>query len=330
MGFFKSLFSSEPVAGNENSGQTETEKKRIAFETLRDNGVRALNMKEYKMASAYFEKALELNAADSDACALLAEAYLRGGDMENALKLLRPMAASSPDNINVWISIAQAALQLKQFDEALDAASHAVDIDKGNPSAHYFAAMAYEGMEKHAEAVAKFTDAISLADDYDAAYTMRAQANLAQSRCDEAEGDADRLIAGGSNDDFVYVMKGDLRRHAGDAPAAVQAYARAIALNPFNSDAYAGQAAAYAETGDFGKAMEVFEGAFEYMPQSTSLFRARAAVREKNGDSEGAAADLAKAGAIAPPEDGNSADNQFVQLQNRVEDAARKANPFGL
>ena len=92
MGFFKSLFSSPQISEEQQQEQVSVEKKRIAFETLRDGGVRAITLKEYKLAEDYFVKAIELNSDDEEIKALLAEAYLGENKMEDALKILKPMS----------------------------------------------------------------------------------------------------------------------------------------------------------------------------------------------------------------------------------------------
>ena len=66
MGFFKSLFSSPQISEEQQQEQVSVEKKRIAFETLRDGGVRAITLKEYKLAEDYFVKAIELNSDDEE------------------------------------------------------------------------------------------------------------------------------------------------------------------------------------------------------------------------------------------------------------------------
>ena len=49
MGFFKSLFSSPQISEEQQQEQVSVEKKRIAFETLRDGGVRAININSQKI-----------------------------------------------------------------------------------------------------------------------------------------------------------------------------------------------------------------------------------------------------------------------------------------
>lgn len=266
MGFFKSLFSSPQSVETQTPEEVSAEKKRIAFETLRDSGIRAMNIKEYKLAADYFQKALELNPDDSETKALLAEAYLNSGEMEKALELLRPLAEENPDNPKIRISIAQAALQLKDWDEVLAASAEAEHLNPENPSVYYFEGMAYNGMEDYDNAVAKFSQAIALANDYAAAIVMRARCYAAQEKFEEAEKDIDQLINNNQADDYVFIQKGNLCKAREDYENAADAYRKALEINPFNVEAYILEAETYEIMGNDAKALAVYNEGVDYMP----------------------------------------------------------------
>lgn len=330
MGFFKSLFSSPQSVETQTPEEVSAEKKRIAFETLRDSGIRAMNIKEYKLAADYFQKALELNPDDSETKALLAEAYMNSGEMEKALELLRPLAEENPDNPKIRISIAQAALQLKDWDEVLAVSAEAEHLNPENPSVYYFEGMAYNGMEDYDNAVAKFSQAIALANDYAAAIVMRARCYAAQEKFEEAEKDIDQLINNNQADDYVFIQKGNLCKAREDYENAADAYRKALEINPFNVEAYILEAETYEIMGNDAKALAVYNEGVDYMPGVADLLRARAAHKEKNGDNAGAEADRKEAEKYSAPQDAKENGEEFTQMQNRVEDNMRKANPFGL
>ena len=166
MGFFKSLFSPPESEAGKTPEVATAEKKRIAFDTLRDSGVRAIGIKEYKLAAGYFEKALELNADSGEVKALLAEAYLKGGDMQKAFDLLCPIAEENPENPRVWISLAQAAMQLTNWEDMLEAANETERLEPENPSAYYLQGRAYMGLEDYCKAGECFGKALGLDGDY--------------------------------------------------------------------------------------------------------------------------------------------------------------------
>ena len=194
MGFFKSLFSSPQISEEQQQEQVSVEKKRIAFETLRDGGVRAITLKEYKLAEDYFVKAIELNSDDEEIKALLAEAYLGENKMEDALKILKPMSEKHPDNPRIWISLAQAALQLENWEEVLKFCAEYERLDSVNASVYYYEGMAFYGLKDYDSAVMRFGKAIDLSDNFVMAYYMRSKAYFLQNKIEEAEKDVNYLI----------------------------------------------------------------------------------------------------------------------------------------
>ena len=189
MGFFKSLFSSPQISEEQQQEQVSVEKKRIAFETLRDGGVRAITLKEYKLAEDYFVKAIELNSDDEEIKALLAEAYLGENKMEDALKILKPMSEKHPDNPRIWISMAQAALQLENWEEVLKFCAEYERLDSVKASVYYYEGMAFYGLKDYDSAVMRFGKAIDLSDNFVMAYYMRSKAYFLQNKIEEAEKD---------------------------------------------------------------------------------------------------------------------------------------------
>lgn len=329
MGFLKSLFAPQQPKETKTDAQVSADKQRVAFETLKDSGVRAIKINEYKLAIGYLCKALELRPDDREAKALLAEAYLSAGEMADALAMLRPMADENPGNVNVWLSIARAELELREWDGLLDASAKAETLAATNPIVFYYEGMAYSGMEDYDSAISKFTKAISLADSYTDAYIMRAKAYASQEKFDEAEKDVDFMIAHDMADDYVYMLKGKLRRAHEDYEGALAAYRKARELNPFNVEAYISEGETCELRGDNAGAMDVYNEALANMPDSAEVLRVRAALEKKTGAEAAAEDDLHKADAATPQGGAQDGGGEFSQMQNRVEDNARRSNPFG-
>lgn len=330
MGFFKSLFSSAATEVPQSTEQMSAEKKRIAFETLRDSGVRAIRMGEYKLASDYLIKAAELFPDNEEAEALLAEAYLRGGDMESALIKLRPIAKRQQNNLQVWISVAQAALQQKEWTLVLEACAEVERLDGENPLAFYYEGLAYKEMEDFDAAVVKFGKAIEKAGEYAMAYFMRAMTYIQEGKLEDAEKDIDFLIAKGAADDMTYNQKGFLRKENEDYEGAVLAYDKVLEINPFNVDAYIGKASVYEIQGDNVTALKVYEEALDDMPESVEMWSSLADFKQRIGDEAGASECSKKLESLVADSRQNQKKNNFAQMQNRIEDEARKSNLFGL
>lgn len=329
MGFFKSLFSSPQISEEQQQEQVSVEKKRIAFETLRDGGVRAITLKEYKLAEDYFVKAIELNSDDEEIKALLAEAYLGENKMEDALKILKPMSEKHPDNPRIWISMAQAALQLENWEEVLKFCAEYERLDSVKASVYYYEGMAFYGLKDYDSAVMRFGKAIDLSDNFVMAYYMRSKAYFLQNKIEEAEKDVNYLIENDLGEDFVCIQKGKLREVHEDYKGALSAYGKALDANPFCVEAYVGKVKMYRFVYDDAQALKICEDAVENMQDSTELLRLLAELKENTGDEEGAKECLEKADSISSPERKEN-ESEYTQIQNRIEDDMKKSNPFGL
>lgn len=329
MGFFKSLFSSPQISEEQQQEQVSVEKKRIAFETLRDGGVRAITLKEYKLAEDYFVKAIELNSDDEEIKALLAEAYLGENKMEEALNILKPMAEKHPENPRIWISMAQAALQLDKWEDVLTFCEEYERLDSENASVYYYEGMAFYGLKDYDSAVMRFGKAIDLSDNFVMAYYMRSKAYFLQNKPDEAEKDVDYLIENSLGEDFVCIQKGKLCEARENYKEALNAYGKALDANPFCVEAYVGKVRMYRIVYDDAQALKICEDAIENMQDSPELLRLLAELKQNTGDEAGAQKCIEKADSISSPERKEN-ESEYTQIQNRIEDDMKKSNPFGL
>lgn len=94
MGFFSSIFG---------GGQPSVENK---FDTLCDDGVRAMQMGELPYAEKCLKAALDIRH-ELKAVSFLAEVYLRMRNYESALPLLQELTQADADNVEVALLLAQ-------------------------------------------------------------------------------------------------------------------------------------------------------------------------------------------------------------------------------
>ena len=66
------------------------------------------------------------------------------------------------------------------------------------------------------------------------------------------------------------------------------------------------------------------------MPESLEMWRSLADFKQRTGDEAGASECMKKVESLVADCHQNQKEPQFAQMQNRVEDEARKSNPFGL
>ena len=104
--------------------------------------------------------------------------------------------------------------------------------------------------------------------------------------------DADRAIALDPKLARAYNLRGSALRAAGDPRKAVDAFTRAIEIEP-SLDNYFQRAATYQVIGEHQLAIADFSKALEEDPQEPHTYYARAESRSAVGDSAGARADIA-------------------------------------
>ena len=104
MSFLKKLFGTPENLSPEEEAQAAARRN---FETLRDDGVRAMQMGEVPFALKCFEEALNITPGDRRTQAFKAEAHLRMGQYAEALPLLKALAADEPCNHDLQLMLLQ-------------------------------------------------------------------------------------------------------------------------------------------------------------------------------------------------------------------------------
>lgn len=359
MSFLKKLFGSKPSAGSgtaepapaENPAEQKTESPEpqspvtaeaetfggtpsesaeqvnTEFETLRDDGVRAMRMGEAAYAEKCFRAALE-RKDDDRVKAFLAEACLRQNEGRAAYEVLADLLTRHADDENLLQAEARAAGQCGDW-EAMDAAAKALEkVSPDNPNALYYRAQAQRQLKNDELAVELLTRLLSTHPDTPEILQLRAQTLSDLNRTTEAEKDVDRQIELGKAGEEALCLKGDLRRAQGDRDAAIQYYEQVKALNPFNREVVIRESEVYLEMQQPEEALRVLNESLDLEPDYAEAYRERGKVKRLMNDEAGAAADEKKADDLKP-EQPQKADGEYTNLENRLNEQARMRNPFG-
>lgn len=347
MNFFKKLFSSNDSKStqdnpffdhteetdneiksvtSENEEEKQEEVRDTEFETLRDDGLRAMRMNEFRYAENLFKGALE-RKDDEETKSYLAEVYLRIGDGTKALPLLEELSEKHPENEDVHIAIARAAEQAGNWDKVRDAAELALKIND-NPNALFFIAKADYYQKNYLHAVAILTELTSK--NYEAApiYQLRAQTLFDMQQYDSAEADINELLDREEVSEEAYQLKGDIRHALGDNEGAIEFYAKMRESDPFNKPSVLRENAIYLEQKNLEKAINLLDEAIDLQPDFAEAYFQRGNVRRLLHDDAGAAEDLKHSlelnEAIAAQFNG-----EYSNIENQMNAQARFRNPFG-
>ena len=152
MSLFSSLFGK--------SKPTET----VKFETLRDDGVRAMQIGELPYAEKCLLTALELRH-DLKAIGFLAEVYLRMQQYDKALPRLEELAASPEATTDVKLLLAETQGHLELWADQRATCRALLDEMPDDPRVLFLAAEADYGLDAPFEAIAHLTQSLALRDD---------------------------------------------------------------------------------------------------------------------------------------------------------------------
>lgn len=245
MNFFKALFGSKPKTPEEDKKETEEHN----FDVLKYDGKQAMMQGNAEYAVKCLTHALKIKD-DPETRDYLSQALIRQGDLLMAYEHLQKLAETEPDNVKIYIRMANVAYMMEDYNAMSNACEKAMLVDKDMPELMYLYAQACIGLKDSSNAVAMLTKAINLREDYGDAYLLRGETLLADGKLDDAAEDVAWLMERYSETEEVLMLNGRLEKAKGDNDKAMATFNSVIDLNPFSIDAYRERAAIKLEQGD--------------------------------------------------------------------------------
>ena len=245
MNFFKALFGSKPKTPEEDKKETEEHN----FDVLKYDGKQAMMQGNAEYAVKCLTHALKIKD-DPETRDYLSQALIRQGDLLMAYEHLQKLAETEPDNVKIYIRMANVAYMMEDYNAMSNACEKAMLVDKDMPELMYLYAQACIGLKDSSNAVAMLTKAINLREDYGDAYLLRGETLLADGKLDDAAEDVAWLMERYSETEEVLMLNGRLEKAKGDSDRAMATFNSVIELNPFSIDAYRERAAIKMEQGD--------------------------------------------------------------------------------
>lgn len=301
MNFFKKLFGGQEETPQEEKANQEAKD----FDVLKYDGVAALRQHQLEYAIKCFSHALDLKD-DLETRDYLSQALIQNNEMLAAYEQLQKLAEAQPDNLGIWMRMADVAYMMEDYGAMADCCEKAKLLDKDNPRVNFNYARACLGQDDTINAIAMLTKAIAVSEKavedgqegaqyfYDA-YLLRGQTLLKMGDVKSATEDADFLMAHVEDNEDILILKARCQEAAGDHAAALETYTKIIALNPFCVDA----------------------------------FRERGAIRLAQGDKDGAEEDARSVLEINPElADGHHEAEGTEDIAQKVQQAYKNVNPF--
>ena len=343
MGFFKNLFSSNKedskalvteelpqVETPENTLQEDTEstnieehEKRYRFETLRDDGLRALQIGQVEYAVKCFTTALQYEE-NSTTMRHLAESYVMIRDGEKALALLERLHEEDPENVDYPIIATQAAEIAEQYDTMERYARMAIEIDPNNETGLYMLGHCLFLKKQYADAEECFTQLLATSEEFSNVRQQRINCRIEEEKYNEALEDIAYMTNHASATEDTYIAKGNILLKQGEYEAAADAYKEALTLNPFNMAAPLKLAETSLSQAHPDEALAYLDEAISMQENFAEAYNKRAEIKEQLGDNEGAIQDREKAQNITLTEEHSEGN-----LEERMNDRYKSMNPYG-
>ena len=186
-------------------------------------------------------------------------------------------------------------LMLKQIDKAVEAYSHAIDLNSNNAEIYSNRGAACAEKSNYDLAIKDFNRAIKLKSNYAIAYNNRGLAYAEKGNYDRAIHDYNVAIRLKSDFAEAHYNRGIVYGEKGDYDPAIEEFNTAIQLKPDYAKAYTNRGVTHNKRGDFGFAIEDCNTAIQLNPDDANAYNSRGNAYSEKGNFERAIKDLTKA-----------------------------------
>lgn len=245
MNFFKALFGGK----DENPEEKRQAEEAKNFEILKYDGVKALKIRQWQQAIRCLSHALSIRE-DLECRDYLSQALIQDNQLTAAYEELQKLYEAEPDNQEILQRMANVAFVMEDYGAMASSCEKALLISKDNPEIYYLYGRACMGQEDLTNAIAMFTKAISLNEDYGDAYLMRAGVMLQRGEVEAAEQDCQWLLERASSVEDVLILKAKVETAKGNHSEALSYYDKVIEGNPFSIEGFTLRAELKKQMGD--------------------------------------------------------------------------------
>lgn len=240
-----------------------TENSYLAYN---NRGLAAYRAGRVDDAIADYRRALEINAAYSDANNNLGYALAQQGRATEALPFVRAALAAKPDHVEIRNNLGNVLSDLGQIDEAIGHYRFVLEREPRHVNALNGLGVAHAMQGRLPEALAQFDRALAADPDNATTHANRGNACALLGRTAEAIGHYRKALAADPQDARTHFNLGNALLGAGQLADAAASYRRAVELRPVNPDAHAQLGYALARQGERDGAVRHLRLALEQRP----------------------------------------------------------------
>lgn len=329
MGFFSSLFGSKPTP--DSSIRKEPEdlewQKQHDFVTLRDDGIRAMQMGEFRYAARCLKTALEISHEEK-VVGILAEVYLRMNQPSEALPLLEEMVEEDDTNFEIRLLLAQTQGQVALYADEQTTCLALLEQKPEEPRALFLLSEAEYGLDLAEKALTHLNLSLQLRPEYCRARLLRATILEQFERREDALSDVETLLDVDPDHEDYLLLRAKILSGLSRYGEAIADYEHVRGVNPFGYEAVLNLGSLYEQMADFPKALSLYDEAVDLHPEYAPVYKARGTLRAQLNDAEGAAQDFQRMRELTS-EDEAAEQGDFTTAQNQINARYKNMNPFG-
>ncbi len=210
--------------------------------------------------------------------------------IRNTVDEMQTQAKSSSESVQIkrlagWVlQQGNFLLMLKEINMAIEAYSHAIDLNPDNAAAYNNRGTAYSDIDEYVLAIQDFDKAIGLDLKLAEAYNNRGIAYKERGELDRAIKDFDKALELKSDFTEAYNNRGNAYRNMDNLPKAFADYNRAIRFNSKFAQAYSNRGVAYGIKDKIDEAIDDFTRAIELNPDFAEAYYNRGNAYLLKGD----------------------------------------------
>ncbi len=219
-----------------------------------------MELERYPDAVRVFQKSVELEPQSIHKISKLAEAFEKGGQIDESAARYEELAQLSPKDAKIYYNIIVRMYdEAKMPDKAVTAAQKMVAQDPSNPEAYYNLGIMYTNQEKYPEAIEAMNKAIELNPGFDYAYLNLGNAYYQMKNYKEAIPVFQKLVEIVPDNSQGWLFLGICNMQLKRWSAAVEPLVKVVEFEPNNGNAYYNLAIAYLNLKDNASAREIHE-----------------------------------------------------------------------
>jgi len=255
---------------------------------------------EFASAKALIDRLIANNTASIDTIVFCGELSLNLGDAIGAIDCLEDALVKEPNNIRAHFLIGKAYIKLGLTDKGLSEFTTAENIAPEDATVWYRSALAYQGLDKHAEAIERFRKSLAIEAENSAAQLAIAKSYLALQDYDNVRNIAIKLAGKQETETEGNYLLGITSYATKDYPQALLSLSKATRADRSNSSAWLALADTYIQLKQQDKVKATLEKAVAGDDKSFDAAYRLGLLEFEAGEYEQAAVHLFDASVLRP------------------------------